>query len=383
MRTRLSTIILACAAIAGAAMVSGCSKSPFRLSGQAINFTTRAGGSASTKTAYGTDQEKEIDGVKRNFQALDWVTGDVITIASPQAVVQNDADEAHASNYVVTVKTKGVPSTGSVQNESANGLMWTDKESYDFYAVYPKTREGLTLNYTDGKVTATIPAEQELTGETTTKDVTTGKGEDAVTITYKVYQPDMQYAYMTAVAKGVTETDEAGAVELEFNPAFTAFEFNVSSIDDEPIELTEFELLSPEGRSDKISGSFTMTAGQLSTAAVSAGTQSVKVAMDETVKETEGLSFTVFTLPVVNTDALRIRFTSKDGEDATKTSWIDLKYSDDAEKARDNAGKALTFQPGHKYRINMLKLPSSQWKISIVAVFEDWVDAEEEVIIYI
>ena len=109
MRTRLSTIILACAAIAGAAMVSGCSKSPFRLSGQAINFTTRAGGSASTKTAYGTDQEKEIDGVKRNFQALDWVTGDVITIASPQAVVQNDADEAHASNYVVTVKTREFP----------------------------------------------------------------------------------------------------------------------------------------------------------------------------------------------------------------------------------------------------------------------------------
>ena len=113
-----------------------------------------------------------------------------------------------------------------------------------------------------------------------------------------------------------------------------------------------------------------------------AGTASVTVPMTETITANEGLSFTVFTVPVINNDALRIRFTSKDGEDATKTSWVDLKYSN-SEAAGANAGKALQFQAGHKYRINMLKLPSNQWKISITAVFEEWAKAEDEVVIYI
>ena len=104
--------------------------------------------------------------------------------------------------------------------------------------------------------------------------------------------------------------------------------------------------------------------------------------MTETVTAAEGLTFTVFTLPLVNEDALRVRFTSKDGDEDTKTSWIDLKYSN-SEAAGDNAGKALQFQAGHKYRINMLKLPSNQWKITIAAVFEEWVEAEDEVVIYI
>ena len=70
-------------------------------------------------------------------------------------------------------------------------------------------------------------------------------------------------------------------------------------------------------------------------------------------------------------------------DDVTYNVGDVVKYSDDVAKAGDNAGMALQFEAGHKYRINMLKLPSSQWKISIAPVFEDWVDAKQEVVIYI
>ena len=385
MKTRKATILLAGAAIACMAITSGCSKSPIGLGGKAIQFTA-SGSSQTTKTEYGDDSGSK--------QALDWKTGDVITVASPQAPVQNDnTGNLHASNYVVTVKTTGVPSTGSVKNEGVNGLMWSDDDeikAYDFYAVYPKAGNDISIVPASGLVTATIPASQPLNG--TASDKIVGEGDAA--ITYKEYKPDMSFAFMTAATKSVTPTTEAASVKLTFDPAFTAFEFNVSSQDEDEIELTEFELLSPNDgesvkRNDKLAGQFTMTAGAdvaTGVTAASSATQSIKVDMSgapQKIGEKTGLTFTVFALPVANKEPLRLRFTSKDGDNASKTSWLDLKYSDDAEKAGTNAGKPLVFEAGHKYRINMLKLPSSQWKISIKPIFEDWVKAEDEVVIYI
>lgn len=377
MKTRLSLILFVCAAIACATMFSGCSKgSMYTHRGEEIRFMTTSRGSLTTKTSYGdTDKGK---------QALNWELNDVITIASPEAVVQNDNSGAHASNYVVTGSTPGVPSTATVANEGSNGLKWGADGTYHFYSVYPKTRTDLTLNPSDGEVSATIPASQPLYGTATNKVV----GEGATAITYKEYKPDMSYAYMTAAATSA-ETD--APVSLTFDPAFTAFEFNVSSQEDEII-LTEFELVSPTG-SDKISGGFTMTAGdpkladpeETTVKAADDATSSIKVDMSsatQTVDATTGLTFTVFALPIQNTKALRLRFTSQDGENALKTSWIDMKYSENTE-AGTNAGKPLVFEAGHKYRINMLKLPSSQWKITIAPIFEDWTDANEEVVIYI
>ena len=81
MKTRKATILLAGAAIACMAIMSGCSKSPIGLGGKAIQFTA-SGSSQTTKTEYGDGSGSK--------QALNWKTGDVITVASPQAPVQNE-----------------------------------------------------------------------------------------------------------------------------------------------------------------------------------------------------------------------------------------------------------------------------------------------------
>ena len=382
---RRRTILLACAAIAGAAMLCGCSKTEggMHLSG-AIQFGMASRGGQTTKTVYG-DKDATKDG--KTYQPLNWAEGDVVTIASPQAVVQNDPNGGHASNYVIsqiTLATETDPqSKAKVVNEAANGLMWLDNiDTYDFYAIYPKNETGVITLTQNGAVEATIPAAQDLTGTPTTKSEskTNEVTGQTLTVNYKVYAPDMKYAFMTGALKSFTPTSNTQTVPIVFNPAFTAFEFNVSSQDD-PIELTKFEILSSDG-SDKLAGKFTMTAGGTDVSATGA-TSSVKADLSaaDAIDDENGLNFTVFTVPVTNTQPLRIKFTSKDGE-TTKTSWLDLKYSNNA-AAGDNAGKAVQFLAGHKYRIHMLKLPASQWKITIAAVLEDWIPAEEEIVIYI
>ena len=133
------------------------------------------------------------------------------------------------------------------------------------------------------------------------------------------------------------------------------------------------------------------TAGNGNIASVNASSATFSVKADlsaaDAIDDKNGLNFTVFTVPVTNQYPLRIRFTSKDGEDGegnvlTKTSYLDLKYSNKTE-AGDNAGKPVQFLAGHKYVIHMLKLPAGQWKITIAADIDVWDQVEEEIVIYI
>ena len=389
-------LLMACAAIAGAALLGGCSKEGGISLNGPIQFGMVSRGTLTTKTVYGKDYlEGEGENQKATYQSLDWVAGDLITIASPQALVQNDAsaNPARAADYKIsTVLSTGTAtdhqSKAKVVNADANGLMYDDsyKGSYDFYAIYPNHSEGRITLTEAGAVSATIPATQTLKSGASKEESKkyTIDGETVTkTIKYTVYDPDMQFAFMTAALEEFAPKDEQQTIPLTFTPAFTAFEFNVSSQDDE-IELTKFEILSPDN-SDKLAGTFNMTAGTLPTSAPNA-TSSVTVDMTKIdgtnpapkINQTNGLTFTVFTVPVENTKPLRIKFTSKDGENATKTSWLDLQYNNG-----ENAGNPVKFLAGHKYRIHRLKLPSSQWKITSTAVYEDWVKAEEEVVIYI
>jgi hypothetical protein len=367
--------ILACAAILGTAILMGCNKNGLDDNkGKAIRFSAVSKGALATKTAYGADN------TNHTFQVIDWQANDLIRVYSTEAVHRNDGSQ-HFADYIIlgsTVDAENHTSTASLKAETldntdsdnaaglANGLIWGSEATYDFWGIYPSTAQNkdITLG-ASGAVSAVIPAAQPLNGTATDKTVGT--------VTYKEYKPDMNYAYMTAAAIGMENGKD---FNLVFNPAFTAFEFNVTSEDETPVELTGFELLSPDG-SDKLAGSFTMTAGDLTSVAAPSGTSSVTVDMSsshQTVTDETGLTFTVFTLPADNAKPLRLRFSSTNGTQA-KTSRLDLV---------DKNGKALVFTAGTKYRINMLKLPSSQWKISIAPVLEPWVLAEEdEVIIYI
>ncbi len=369
--------ILACAAILGSAILTGCNKNlAQRSEGEAVHFSAISRGVPATKTVYGAD----VTEGSATYQVIAWEIGDKLRIASDKAEHRYHVGQHYADYEIVKDPTlSGHESLAAVDNaldnetepgalpngaDMRNGLIWGAEATYTFWGIFPSTAKNAGITIGDnGAVTAKIPAAQPLNGTATNKTVGT--------VTYKEYKPDMNSAFMTAVAADVKNGTD---FRLVFNPAFTAFEFNVTSEDETPVELTGFEILSPDG-SDKLAGSFTMTAGNLASVNASAGTPSVAVDMSaahQTVNNTTGLTFTVFTLPAANAKPLRIRFSSTNGTQ-TKVSRLDLV---------DKDGKALVFNAGTKYRINMLKLPSSQWKISIAPVFEPWVVAEEEEVVF-
>lgn len=378
MKTRLTTFLSVCAAIAGAAMLCGCSKSEGGLgfSGE-IQFGMVSRGGQATKTVYGDD----VTSGGKKYQRLDWEKGDVVTIASPQAIVQNDPNKAHASNYVISQVLDPVADDpqrrAKVVNEAANGLMWVDgvTDTYTFYGVYPKTSANIRLAPTNGEVTATIPAAQTLQTALSDKK-TVGSGDAA--ISYTVYPPDMQYAYMTAVYKTAPTSE---TLPLVFNPAFTAVEFNVSSKDN-AITLKEIGLYAA---SDNLAGDFTMTAGSLANVSVASPSNSVTMSLGEDgvdITKAAGATFTLFMVPVQNSGVLTMKFT----EDGVGTCTHALTYAtegtDIGATTTHDAGAPVKFIAGHKYRINMLKLPSNRWNFELLDLTGEaiqWTDVDVEV----
>ncbi len=353
--------ILIAALLGALVLLGGCNKTPFSHKGEQITFGTAAE-RMTTRTQYGADSE---DGKK---QAIDWIAGDKIRIISPEAAVTGNGSNLHWADYTVKTITSATDgtSTAAVENSNLNGLAWTDAETYSFYAVYPSTTPISMDEATYGQVSADfVKAAQTLPGTTTTKTV--GEGEAA--ITYTVYTPDIAQAVMTAATAGVKENDNKPQVVLHFKPAWTAIEFNLSSLDDD-IDVTEVQLVADAESSDYLAGPFTMTAGDaaLSTVAVNTASASKTVTLSTgegvTVTKTAGASFTMLLLPKANTAALKLRLTSKEGE-GTKTSVVSL----------TQGGAPFVLEPGRKYRINGLKAPGSSWKIFIatdIMNVDDW-----------
>ncbi|MBR1436344.1 MAG: hypothetical protein IJ584_14680, partial [Bacteroidales bacterium] len=406
--------VLTLVAVAGAAVLTSCSKDGFRTgTGKAVKFTTTSYGTSATKTYYGEDSGSK--------QTIPWSSTDVIRIASPTATVTKTAvgqSDQYWADYNVVPTAEG-SSKATVTNYGSNGLEWGDDETYTFYAIYPapigdNASLPIALSPTDGKVTATLPASQELgstsakyikvtTDEETGKNVITTGSEDDCTYSYTVYEPDMNYAYMTAVAEDCENNSER-SVPLTFYPAFTAYEFNITSAEDEMV-ITQVQLVST-GANDYLAGGFSLVAGaDLSTVELaesglsqtltlattnSGATESgsdtgTQTTSNSGVKVTaeQGATFTLFGLPKDNTSALKLRVTIKDNNGIEDTAFITLTYAtagtDLGATTTHEAGAPVIFKAGQKYRINLLKI-GNQWKyaIEIDPLVLPWTGVEEE-----
>ena len=376
---RLTQILTAAVLLGGTLLTAGCQKNGQFGRGGEIVFGT-VSGEVATKTEYGDDYPGTGTAT---YQYINWQEGDKLDIVSPQASVDANGSGAYTATYVVT----GVTDNGNHQSEatvssSPNGLCWKEgyDGTYDFYGVYPASGTGAvtSIGAEDGLVSAALPADPALPTETDTKDVTDG----AKTLTYTVYKPDMDYAVMTASAAGVSENANAPQVSLLFKPAFTAFELNMTSKDND-IEVKQVQLES-QG-SDYLAGPFTLKAGDLSSVALGA-TESLSqtVTLNTTtgsagitISETKGATFTLFTLPQTNTAALKLRVTINDNG-AERTEYI--YFTRALREGETSTNEPYQFQAGEKYRINLLKLDSGTWKYAITLIPEvlPWDYTEED-----
>lgn len=329
------------------AVLFSCTKEPGV--GDGIRFRASAygpSGSPSTKTVYGS-----IDNTSQTYQMLNWVEGDKVRIYSPQAGLQEDAENHFDDCVVDGVTADGNTSVATVSSTHGNGLVWGEGNPHYFYAVYPSPAVNSNITIEEGTgnavtVTGTIPATQTLTWPS-------GDYSGASTV---VGTPDMNYAYMYAS----TTSAPNSRVDLQFNPQFTAFQFEVGigksdgeSYDYESITLTEFTL-STSTTSKTLSGSFTISGVQGSEAvACFAGETAITVPISRTLNAGSTLVVTVFALPQDLHD-LTISFTGNE---------IGIR-----KLALKKDGEFLNFAGHLKYRIYGLTFP----KISgVIGIGED------------
>lgn len=361
-------IISAAVLLGSLLLLSGCNKNEFGKAGKLVKFGAHSEG-VSTRTEYG-GKDNDASGL----EPIWWKSGDQVRIVSDKAIVTNTSDKNY-SDYQFADFVQGNKSRATVTNVGTNGLAWVDGvTTYNFYAVYPATN-GLTLGYEEGdlgKVMGTIPTPQAVSAH----EYSVSEGSTAGTVypvkdgKYTVYEPDMQYAFMTAKTENVEAENKE--VKLTFYPAFTAFEFTFESADPTvDINLTDFRM---ESTSTALAGAFDGDAGARSFNALATAKTVLSLSNPSalgTIKNGEPKSFTLFAMPHELTD-ISIYFADKDGQ-TTRTRVLNLK---------DKDGNALKFAAGHKYRIHGLKLPGNQYQffLTLNGIVQDWVIANAETI---
>ena len=346
--------ILLLSSLAIFALLAGCEPT-LNHNGRQVKFSARSNG-VSTKTAY--------DGEASGYVIIAWQEGDQIRIYSPKnadGIITGPSESTPAGStfgyFFADYGLTGFTLSGHehkaklvLAESNPNGLTWvTDGGSATFYSIYPKD---VAVNSSGNNLRAvvTIPNEQNGWVNKNPKDITA-------------------VAEYPLVA---TQTAENGdAVDLRFDPAFSAFEFHLKSADKD-ITLNSFEL-STEGDT-YLTGTcyYDIDSKEASFVPSNASTleenckKSVKFNFPENtvITSTDEVKFTIFALPAeLSQMTIRVNF------DGSKSRSLKLKQNDEW----------ISFPACHKARINGLALDAgSTWQLDIYTDVNKWTVYEKE-----
>ena len=360
MKNRLAiiTILIASAAM----LLSGCDQTQ-EMGGKKVSFTARSKMFPSTKTAYSAYVTEN----NTVYQRIDWQDGDVLRIYSPKnqgnlwsptmdlvPVMETDNSylELMYSDYKLREKDDNNNAAISVDpadsrfsvaklfNNGDNGLTWTGNTA-TFYGAYPVSEDRIVphaLEYESGGQTV-----QNLLMEV--KIPNTQAGDSAFVKT------------MPLLAKTANVTN-GSAVKLDFDPYFSAYEFNLWS-KDQDVTITSLTVSAQTGF---ISGHhyWDLTAGQSRSDLGSGNTdadRTITITGSWTATTAKAANIHVFGLPNdLGKITLTIKFTVG-GSPATATLYL---------------GDGTKFDARKKTRIKGLQI-GGVWKIFIAAVgVEKW-----------
>lgn len=320
-----------------------------------VRFTAVAGREAATRTAY----SGELTGSR---ERIDWVQGDVIRVASDKAT--NGAD--HFFDYTVSssiTENGQLSETEIVSASGTGGLAWGEGQGdHHFWGVYPS--HDIAISGGTASVSGlSIPAAQ---------DVLPARKTETAALTS--FAPDLSSAWMLADAADIPES--TSDFDLDFYPAFTAFEFTLKSQDDVTFTVTGFTLSST---TTDLAGSFDASIaadGGSTYSHFTSGSSSISVDFGAGVDitQTHSLTFTVLALPRVLSN-LSITFqVERAGVPNYRT--LALRYADSY-----NSGAYIDFAPCQKHRITGLALPGGELMLSAVTV-KAWDQVTDTVVDY-
>ena len=356
--------------------VSACEKSGGSESRQVrFSAVSRAESAVGTRTAYSGEFTEVTEGsTTTKYERIDWLgnesnTPDHIRIGMVKSANTPSQSFAGSSEYFISeVNTVGLQSVAKVEPVGEHGLQWGDNEGlYRFMGVYPSSGTidyDVSVDPVVGTVTGmSIPDRQNV-------DATRMETETSGTMTNVKYLPNMSNAWMLADVQGVREGAD---VELQFYPAFTAFEFNILCSDassSDPVYIRSFTLSSA---SLDICGSYGATLavdGGSSFTPPTEGNKSIMVNFDDPVEVSgsKSVTFTLFTLPRDLND-LSISITaSRVSQLGTFTRTLALKQGNNF----------IPFEARKKHRIMAVSMPSGDFRLIFDFQVDEWREATND-----
>ena len=334
--------------LAGVLLLAGCQKEG-RIGGKdAIRFSAES--NPGTKTVYAGEG---ANGRER----INWRENDEIRIFSDKSEHRYHEGQ-HWADYIITsVSNSGSVSKGKIDNVpgdgTGNGLIWKEAGDYKFFAIYPPQDQEYGHK---GKFVANIPNLQTI-------DITTRAP----------FTPSMDYAVMTAATNITTSVDGEGpTINMEFEPAYTAFEFTFNS--DMPLEITRMVLVrlnSSTGEMYPLAGQYSIEYDEDQNVSYNPTSASnvIIVAFDEQkpkVTADDSFTFSAFTLPI-DISNLEFSLTVKaDDWDAAETRVLKLYYKN---------GEPVTFAGGLKHKISATIQGAHNFKsITLNGEAVDWTE---------
>ena len=374
--------------------LTGCEKEPDAQNGdpQEVHFSV-ATPNPETKTHY--TGEGTGDAGNLSWERISWDEGDPLLIWSDYAV-DRVGGSAHSAKYVVG-KPWHVDESGNYPNQSWSilkddedlGLIYDDAHSgdsdkYNFWSIYPATATTSTpaggTGSDNNKVTFQIPATQESTGVASASITQTLSGK-SVSFDVDSLTPDMNKAVMLAAVEGAAFNSD---IDLKYYPAFTAFEFDLLTEEDE-LTLGKVVLTSSsdlvgtvtaavkagtrnDAGSNNYIGASTYTYASTDTTLTFEFPNGTKLTPEtvegETTTPAKGVIFTVFALPQ-DIEGMTLEFFDADGNSFAKGT---LKYG----------GNDITFAAGKKHCIRGIYVKNT-WKFKYLTLdikVLDWDELE-------
>ncbi len=218
MKMKKQIISIASIVLGGIILLAGCQKDgTTSKAGSLVKFTAGLK-PAATRTSYSGE-------IVDNFERINWEEGEKIVVWSDNAVDRNDVENnvaspaKHAVYQIQKVTPSDVQSQAHLSNAPGdNGLVWVDgEETYKFWGSSP----AISGTPVDGKASFTIPAAQQMKS-----------GATAATATLPA---DMSNAWMFACKEDAPSGEK---VQLDFYPAFTAFELTLTADSDYDGDIT-------------------------------------------------------------------------------------------------------------------------------------------------
>ena len=233
-------------------------------SGRAVSFSSSSLFPLRTKTAYNGG-----DVADGKYERINWVSGDKISILSPDAVRYNETSNPwtlnpsgsnptyYSADYSVsqagtpsgTGALSGVFSKAPVVPAEDESLRWGEEGTHHFFGVYPAKAFmpddvqsymdfTLSTDKSTGIIQAYLPGNQPYSGTGTEGNIT-------------LFKPDMKYAWM---ASAQIAPEAESEVTMFFSPIITTFQVTIGGSDSEEIAVSSVQLYSE--RTSALHGSY-------------------------------------------------------------------------------------------------------------------------------